>query len=76
MFRPDQLGRVNRDVVGEYGAEELLVVAPDLVKHRKPGWNAFDGHRIGDATGNPLYPLISMTAADLDGVRVEKVERG
>ena len=72
MFRPDQLGRVNRDSVGVYGPEELLVIGPDLVRHLKVGWNAGERHSSADADGTPRYPLISMTAADLVGVRIEK----
>lgn len=76
MFAPDMVGRVNRDRVGMYGPEELLVVGPAEVRWLETGWNLFlrpfgrGWCRIVDARGNPPHPPIPMAPADLDGVEV------
>ena len=76
MFRPDQVGCVNRDAVGEYPAGTLLVTWADEVKHRAIPWNHFphpDGGYVPlvDAAGQPVYPLTDVIDEQLQGAHVQ-----
>jgi hypothetical protein len=81
MFKWDHLFKVNATPVGEYGAEELLVVGPDRAKRLVGGWNHFMQRlggplfRIVDAVGKPLYPPVLITEADMVGVKVVPFNR-
>jgi hypothetical protein len=78
MFKIQQLGCVNKNKLGEYEPETLVVCGYELAREMKTGWNMFPCpgrvglFRVVDRVGNPPYPLVEMTEADLEGVTVEE----
>ena len=77
MFTLEHLGKTNANQIGEHGPETLLVTALDAAKSKATGWNNIPDATIGgsyhavDSTGAPLFPPISMTESDLEGVRIQ-----
>ena len=79
MFRPEQVGKVNRDAVGGYPAGTLLVVWADEVKHRAVPWTRVahaDGRHypVVDRAGSPLFEATDVTADQLRAARVIEEE--